>query len=77
MISAGYRGHAILVIPMVRKGTEHTTDNNRQKLTSSTIEFGQHVYSHRSISVEPLIEQIKDVQDKTHYQLEDLIKLGA
>ena len=42
----------------------HTTDNNRLALLQFyQSEFGQHVYSQRSISVEPLIEQIKDVFD--------------
>ena len=56
-----YRGH-LLVFPLERY--RHTTDNNRLALLQFyQSEFGQHVYSQRSISVEPLIEQIKDVFD--------------
>ena len=56
-----YRGY-LLVFPLERY--RHTTDNNRLALLQFyQSEFGQHVYSQRSISVEPLIEQIKDVFD--------------
>ena len=54
-----YRGH-LPVFPLERY--RHTIDNNRLALLQFyQSEFGQHIYSHRSISVEPLIEQIKDV----------------
>ena len=54
-----YRGH-LLVFPLERY--RHTTDNNRLALLQFyQSEFGQHVYSQRSISVEPLIEHMKDV----------------
>ena len=53
-----YRGH--LVFPLQRY--EHTTDNNRLALLQFyQSEYRQHVYSRRSISVEPLIEHMKDV----------------
>ena len=54
-----YRGH-LLVFPLERY--KHTTDNNRLALLQFyNSEFGQLVHSQRSISVEPLIEHIKDV----------------
>ncbi len=54
-----YRGF-LLVFPLERY--RHTTDNNRLALLQFyQSEFGQHVYSRRSISVEPLIEHMKDV----------------
>ncbi len=57
---SGYRGHPVFPLERYR----HTTDNNRLALLQFyQSEFGQHVYSRRSISVEPLIEQIKDVFD--------------
>lgn len=56
-----YRGH-LLVFPLQRY--KYTTNNNRLALLQFyQSEFGQHVYSKRSISVEPLMEQIKDVFD--------------
>ena len=56
-----YRGH-LLVFPLERY--KHTTDNNRLALLQFyQSEFGQLVHSQRSISVEPLIEHIKDVFD--------------
>ncbi len=52
-----YRGH-LLVFPLERY--RHTTDNNRLALLQFyQSEFGQHVYLQRSISIEPLIEQIR------------------
>ena len=54
-----YRGH-LLVFPLERY--KHTIDNDRLALLQFyQSEFGQHVYSQRSISVEPLIEYMKDV----------------
>ncbi len=54
-----YRGH-LLVFPLQRY--KHTTDNNRLALLQFyNSEYGQYVYSRRSISVEPLIEHMKDV----------------
>ena len=54
-----YRGH-LLVFPLQKY--KHTTDNNRLALLQFyNSEYGQYVYSQRSISVEPLIEHIKDV----------------
>ena len=56
-----YRGH-LLVFPLERY--KHTIDNDRLALLQFyQSEFGQYVYSQRSTSVEPLIEQIKDVFD--------------
>ena len=56
-----YRGF-LLVFPLQRY--EHTIDNDRLALLQFyKSEFGQHVYSQRSISVEPLIEHMKDVFD--------------
>ncbi len=53
-----YRGYP--VFPLERY--KHTTDNNRLALLQFyNSEFGQHVYSRRSISVEPLVEHMKDV----------------
>ncbi len=54
-----YRGH-LLVFPLERH--KHTTDNNRLALLQFyNSQYGQYVYSRRSISVEPLIEHMKDV----------------
>ncbi len=54
-----YRGH-LLVFPLQKY--KHTTDNNRLALLQFyNSEYGQYVYSRRSISVEPLIEHMKDV----------------
>ena len=54
-----YRGH-LLVFPLQRY--KHTKDNDRLALLQFyQSEFGQHVYLQRSIRIEPLIEQIKDV----------------
>ncbi len=55
-----YRGH-LLVFPLERY--RHTTDNNRLALLQFYQSEFEHVYSRRSISVEPLTEQIKDVFD--------------
>ncbi len=52
-----YRGHP--VFPLERY--KHTTDNRLALLQFYNSEYGQHVYSQRSISVEPLIEHMKDV----------------
>ena len=50
----------LLVFPLQRY--EHTIDNDRLALSQfHQSEFGQHVYSQRSISVEPLIEHMKDM----------------
>ena len=49
-----------LIFPFQRY--EHTIDIDRLALLQLyQSEFGQHVYSQRSISVEPLIEHMKDV----------------
>ena len=53
-----YRGH-LLVFPLERY--RHTTDNNRLALLQFYQSEFEHVYSRRSISVEPLIEHMKDV----------------
>ncbi len=59
VISAGI-GYFLLIFPLQRY--EHTIDNNRLALSQFyQSEFGQHVYSQRSISVEPLIEHMKDM----------------
>ena len=56
VISAG-KGF-LLVFPLQRY--EHTIDNDRLALLQFyKSEFGQHVYSQRSISVEPLIEHTR------------------
>ncbi len=52
-----YRGHPVFPLERYR----HTTDNRLALLQFYQSEFGQHVYSRRSISVEPLIEHMKDV----------------
>ncbi len=53
-----YRGYPVFPLERYR----HTTDNNRLALLQFyNSEYGQHVYSQRSISVEPLIEHMKDV----------------
>ncbi len=53
-----YRGHPVFPLEMYK----HTIDNNRLALLQFyQSEYGQHVYSRRSISVEPLIEHMKDV----------------
>ena len=49
----------LLVFPLQRY--EHTKHDRLALLQFYQSEFGQYVYSQRSISVEPLIEQIKDV----------------
>ena len=52
-----YRGH-LLVFPLERY--KHTTDNNRLALLQFyNSQYGQYVYSRRSISVEPLIEHTR------------------
>ncbi len=52
----------LLLFPLKRY--EHTTDHDRLALLQLyQSEFGQQVYSLRSVSVEPLIEQIKDIFD--------------
>lgn len=54
-----YRGF-LLVFPLQRY--EHTIDHDRLALLQFyQSEFGQHVYSQRSITVEPLMEHMKDV----------------
>ena len=55
-----YRGF-LLVFPLQRY--EYTKHDRLALLQFYQSEYGQHVYSQRSISVEPLIEQIKDVFD--------------
>ena len=52
-----YRGH-LLVFPLERY--KHTTDNNILALLQFyNSQYGQYVYSRRSISVEPLIEHMR------------------
>jgi len=54
-----YRG-CLLVFPLQRY--RYTTDPDRLALLQFyNSEYGKHVYSRRSVSVEPLIEHIKDV----------------
>ena len=53
-----YRGHPVFPLERYR----HAADNNRPALLQfHNSEYGQHVYSRRSMSVEPLIEHMKDV----------------
>ena len=54
-----YRGYPVFPLERYR----HTTDNNRLALLQFYQSEFEHVYSRRSISVEPLTEQIKDVFD--------------
>ena len=56
-------GKGFLLVFLLQR-YEHTIDNDRLALLLfCQSEFGQHVYSQRSISVEPLIEHMKDVFD--------------
>ena len=53
--SKGFR----LVFPLQRY--EHTKHDRLALLQFYQSEFGQYIYSLRSVSIEPLIEQMKDV----------------
>ena len=70
-----YRG-SLLVFPIERR-YRHTKHDRLALMQFYQSEFGQQVYSQRSISVEPLIEHIKDVFDIDPLPVRGLDKAGS